>query len=251
MFAPRRLAPILSLLVALVALAPAPAFAQSDLEKENQELREKVDKLEKDLALAVERIKLLSAELDKHRKQSGQPARRSSGSGAPPAASAPKSSPSAVFEALKASYREKLGPLPTETRADQIRFQREAAAWTGEAEKTHSGEAEWNIRLTEAPQMTSRGTVLKFDLLGAPGGEAIESALELTVNSRLGRSISLDPEQKEWILAGTMRVQPRVDMKRADEASGSPGDPPLVGPFVEFRYEFAVTDVKKPEPPKK
>lgn len=245
---------LLLALLALVSLASAPALAQSDLEKENQELREKVAKLEKDLALATERIKLLSGELDKLRKQSGSSGRRPakpgdeapSGSGA-----APKSSPGAVLAELKASYKEKLGSLPTDTRADQLRFQREAAAWTGEAEKTHSGDADWHIRLTSAPQMTTRGATLKFDLLDAPDGQVVEQGLELTVNPRLGRSMSLEAEQKDWTLSGNMRVQPRVDMKRADEASGSPGDPPLVGPYVEFRYEFVATDVKKPEPAKK
>lgn len=251
-FAPR-FTPLTALLVAC-ALVTTPAIAQSDLEKENAELREKVAKLEKDLELAVERIKLLNNELAKLRKQSGQkggrPGDKSGGTPTDGGATAggPKSSPGAVLAALKESYQEKLGALPTDSRADQIRFQREAASWTGEAEKEHSGDAEWHIRLTELPNMTSRGTTIKFDLLDAPGGSVVEQGLELTVNTRLGRSMSLDQDQKEWTLTGPMRVQPRVNMRRPDELSSSPGDPPLIGPYVEFRYDFNVTDVKKPEP---
>lgn len=251
----RRAPLLLTLLAALaVAFSPASARAQSDLEQENAELRAKVEKLQKDLVVASDRIKALNEELDQLRRQLGTSGRKSGKSGGAPSSepvAAPKSSPSAILAALKASYQEKLGALPTESRADQIRFQREAAAWTGEAEKENSGDAEWHIRLTDAPNMTSRGTTLKFDLLDTPGGQVVEKGLELSVNSRLGRSISLDSAQKDWTLTGTMRVQPRVDMKRADEASGSPGDPPLVGPFVEFRYEFVATDAKKSEPEKK
>ncbi|HBS29374.1 MAG TPA: hypothetical protein DEB06_07985 [Phycisphaerales bacterium] len=249
--------PARSLLVVLcslaILLAPATrAWGQSDLEKENAELKARVTKLEADLALAVERIKALSEENSRLRKMAGQPAKKPDGPGAGGAAPGPgRSSPASILALLKAEYAAKLAPLPRDSKADQLKFQREAAQWAAEAEKAHSGDVRWHIRLSGPPQTSPRGTALTGDLLDAPGGTVIEPGVDLIVPSRFGRSITLEPAQKEWTLAGTVRVQPRIDMKRADDASGAPGSAPLVGPFVEFRYEFNATEVTKPEPAKK
>lgn len=244
--------PALVLLVILAAFfSPRAALAQPDLVTENAELKARVKQLEAELDLATRRLRALNNEVVQLRKRLNEPAPTEQPDAPPTTAPAagPRLAPSALLAALKERYDASLADTPKGTRAEQIRFQREAADWARAVEQELSGDTAWLVRITDGPTPSPRGARVTVDVLSPGDGKTLDSAVQLTLNPRLARDLTAASSHKVWTFSGPLRVTPQVNMRRSDDASSGPNDPPLAGPFVEMAYDFTVSSVARAAAP--
>lgn len=258
--APRRALPLLAVLAALIAFNPAAAHAQTDLAAENEKLKQEVLELRQQRDALTQRVRDLNAEITKLRaevaklqKSPGSPS-PTGAPGAPgtpgtpgsptPLTSAPANpfaSPDALFATLQNEYQEKFGAMERTTRSDLSRYQREVASWTRAAQRERRAPVEWTITVMEPTAAGDRPAKLVFQVLDTASGQPISQTASALLPSRWTRDIAAAKVGDKWKLSATMTASPSYNAQR--ETAGTPDEPRLIGPFAEFGFELAITQL--------
>lgn len=244
-------------LLASVVLAQAPAPAgdpslqsapqgesQSDLRKENDRLRQHVQRLEGDLQAALERIRQLEAQL-----AGAAPTQAPAAGGNPaPVPANPALGPGGLLSALRADYYSAETGLAgrdvpaapgddAETRKAWTAYQRAVEPWI-QREQRKTTEVQW-IGTVDPTSVTQRGREVAMVVVFSNGGRDFRTPITVDsgVADRLRGSdgaITRAPVSVQAIVTPRLTLNP----KRPD--TGAFDNPPLVAPFIEFGYDLKV-----------
>lgn len=254
--APRVTLRLLAALLAVLVIGPSLARAQGDLAAENEKLKAEVAELTVQRDALAQRVRDLNNEITKLRaevvklqKSTGAPAPTGTpgatpGSTAPmPVASGkdPFQSPDALFANLQSEYQEKFGAMPRDSRSDLLKYQREVASWARSAQRDRRGPIEWTISIVEPNAANERPARLVFQVLDPASGQPISQPASVLVPSRWSRDVAGASAGDKWKLSATLSANPTFNAQR--EAAGTPDEPRFIGPFAEFGFDLAITNL--------
>ena len=247
-----RIVPLLAVILALIALHPAPAMAQpadsaAALRRENDQLRERLSQLEARIKQLERENEALKLEIQRLR-DAGVPVKP----GAPPIpglvptttdviapqSQQPLASPDALLVALQGSYAEQFGDRPIEDDGKGDRIQ-EVRRWTREAERSFRGNIEWVIRIDKENLPAAATDPIPFWIIDAESGKLLHAKpVKATIPTRFAVRILENTDTPVWDLRGALTARPTVNADRPDE--GLLNFPPFIGPFAEFGYDLSI-----------
>jgi hypothetical protein len=225
--------------------APPATESPSDLRKENDRLRQRVQTLEGDLQAAIERIRQLEAQLAAPAQQAPPVA---PAGGATPVPANPAIGPGGLLSALRADYysaesglagREVPGGPGTdaESRKAWAAYQRAVEPWI-QRENRKATEVQWTGTVDHAT-IAQRGREVSFVVVFTNGGKDYRAPI--VVDSGMADRLK-GPDGT--ITRGPVVVQavvtPRLVLNPNRPDPGAFDNPPLVAPFVEFAYDLKV-----------
>jgi hypothetical protein len=236
---------------AMMAASPAavarPQDAQETLRAENQRLRS-----------ALEAARARIAELE--RRLAAALAPSGTGGATPPPEvpttvdeSVPDASPRALRRALEAGYEERTKDLEIGSARDAKRrvYLQEVRRWAAQVNQRFRSSIDWHVRVSEI-EATSRGFLMLAQAVDPVTHAELGDPFELLVPrakawsvERLARTRDLDVLQ----LRGA--VIPMVSVNTDRQTAGPFDNPPLLGPFAEFRFRIEPSALKVPAPPEK
>ncbi len=221
-----------------------------DLQRENDQLRQRIARLEAQLREAKKRIKVLEAQLksgsgeDKDDKPGGGGSDSDGEAGFAQTPTDPLACPTSMRAALIANYDEQVFTnLPYENRADKVRYIRGVQQWVRKMGREFSGEVEWTVRLLEVQEDDSRTVTLRFEVLDPTSGLAYGAPTTASVAKRMVTELIGAPAKSIWLLSGKVNADPQVNPDRAE--SDAFDVPALIGAFVEDGYELFVKKVRE------
>ena len=201
-------------------------------------LRERIDLLEDELRAAHERIAELEGELA--RLQAEQAAENDG-----ERASGPPDSPHGVLANLKALYAAEFpAPPPADPRVLRQHL-RTVAQWTHLINREQRQRVEWACRILSREVLDDDPSYIEVESIDLVSGDAVSERFVIEWPRRLGPALARLPDGSPVRLRGLMTPDVRVNESRAQP--GIVDIPPLIGPYVEFRYTFQVTAVSSAE----
>jgi len=234
---------ILSLAVLALSALAIPAYAQTEtqLQNDNERLRQQNDDLARQLEAANARIAALEAQV-----QQLQEALRKAGQTPPSGPQAdvvsvdetkPDASPRGLFNALHADYLESFTDVPMGERGSRERtaYLRNVDRWVGSANRKYKVRVQWHVKLHERPSdriPDSLKLVAVDPVSSVPLGEPFLVRLNRGLIGRL-ESLRLNYDDI-FVLRGV--VTPHLTVNDRAEVSGAFDRPKVVGPFAEFNY---------------
>jgi hypothetical protein len=238
--------------VAVLAAAAAAGFApssfaqsESDLRRENEVLRARVQDLERELEAARARITALEAELQRLRAP-GAPGTPGGGTTppAPPALTVdkedPKASPLGLYNLLAESYTEAMDGmdigLSPDSRERQV-FIKALERWAAGVDRQLRSPIEWRVRVTKVAA-ARRDYAVEAQAIDPKTSAPIGDPFEIALSKARARHLEQHGLDATYMLRGNVRPSVRINPDRAD--IGPFDSPKLIGPFAEF---FCVIDV--------
>jgi hypothetical protein len=222
-----------------------------DLQRENDQLRQRVARLEAQLRESQKRIRVLEAQLASATDQGadGENTRGGGQNNTSEEAFAelpgdPMSCPAAIRSALVQSYHEQSFVGDSyDTRAEKTRYTREVQQWAKRMRRDISGPIDWTIRLLEVQEENSRTITLRFEVLDPVSGHAYGPATTASVARRMVFELVDAPAKSLWRITGKANAEPRMNPDR--ETSSEFDTTPLIGVFAEDGYEMYVKGVSE------
>jgi len=248
------------LLPVILALAfTGSAFSQNaeqDLRNENQQLKQQVRDLQKELDEAnakiarLERlVERLQAELD-NRSASQEPLDE------PEVTideSVPNASPRALYSALVDSHDEAMSNIDMGRDNDRqrIAYMRALERWVAAAERQFKSQIEWHVKLRDFEVLRTgdaKAMLIAVDpVTGTELGEPFESMLGSLVVRRIV-PVRERGDLTTLVLNGVLVPHVRINTNRMDR--GPFDSPKFIGPFVEYAMEVQVRSLVPVEKPK-
>jgi len=262
----------LGLALCLMLCATATTSAQdsppsvSELRRENEQLRVRIDELEAQLARSqqsidqlLEQVRQLNAQVAELKKDLD--ARREPAEGdtspeetdSPPQpeqtyadlpASAPFAAPETMFRAVRDSYEEVFGEVttPFESSDARNRYQRDAEAWSKSLKRSLRSQIEWTIEVRRIITSEREPLTIEYRALDAatrlPYSDRV---FTMQVPARFERRILQDRDAKYWQLRGVAGAALIINRER--ESIGFFDVRPFVGPYVEFGIDLTVSSI--------
>jgi hypothetical protein len=235
---------------AALALLIAPmcwAQTATDLQAENQRLRNDLDQLKKDLKASQDRVKLLEQQIAAMQQN------RSS-SNPPPAPepekvtvdeSVPLASPRAMFNHLTTSYEADMSSIEIGAAGDAKRrgYLRELQRWVAAANQRLRGPIKWHARLAEPWEVLSGRTIslVAVDpVTDVQLGNAFAISLSRSTADRLAK---LQDRGELGVLVLRGVLVPEVRIAEGRQTRGPIDNPPFIGPFTEFLFRVEVKSI--------
>ena len=223
-----------------------------DLQRENDQLRQRIARLEAQLREANRRIKALEAQLA---DQSGGGGSAGGGGSEPEDEGGfadlpgdPLACPTGIREALIESYNEQaFAGESFDTRATKARYVRAVQNWARRVERQIGGDIEWLIRLDAVQEENSRSIRLRFEVLDPVSRKPYGPATEAVVARRTALDMLDAPSGTVWRITGSVSAKPQVN---PDRESSQPDEmPALIGPFAEDGYELFIKEASEQPAP--
>lgn len=240
----------------------------SELRRENEQLRLRIDELESQLERSQQAIEEL---LKQVRELNTRVAELQRALGAQPAAAvdaqpaAPNSSddlgqedapryaslpednpfaaPESLFDFVRSSYHETFGQvaLPFESTDARNRYLRDLDAWTKSLRRSQRAQIEWVI---EVRRLLTEGsaTHLEYRVVDAITRLPYsERTFVMQVPSRYERRVLQERNATHWKIRGVVAAAPAINRNR--ETIGFFDVRPFVGPYVEFGFDLSVNSI--------
>ncbi len=250
---------IVNICLAVVCVAISPAQAQSDsqLRRQNDDLRQRVQSLTDQLRAANERISELEKTIVQLREELASASTRRSETPPPPVEekvtideSKPDASPRALLRHLQEDYQATLGDMDRGSTGDRTRtaFVRALERWQNRVNRELRTQIEWHVKVIDATRV-SRGVQLRLIAidpetnveLGIPFFGALRNS---NVIRRLER-FDQKGQMEHLVLRGIL--EPAVEMNPARDEQGTFNSPPFIGPFAEFGMRVQIDTILSPE----
>lgn len=210
---------------------PEPPLSPSEVAA----LKARIAALERELASARERIAQLEAELTAARA-----ARPGAGPGAPSAEGgdsllSPHDLLARLKERLAADFPD---PLPADERAQRAHL-RTLTQWVNAINREQRERIDWPCRILSRDATDAEKMYVELEAIDPQNGDAVSEPFVIDWPRRLRPVLARFDDGSPVRLRGLLTPQLRVNESRSDP--GTFDIPPLLGPFVEFRYAVQVT----------
>lgn len=246
-FLPALLAAVLFL--ARAVSAQQPAVSDSDLRRENDQLKQRVAQLETQLAEAQRRSQTLQTEIERLRKLiasgGGDKSASPTTPGAPegeaesfePAPEEPLASPASMFNKLVKDYEKDIAPLPRESRQDQQRYLAEARKWAAKAIREVKGKVDWTISNVSVTGEPRGERDVSFQVVNPANGKPYGPVVSTKMRGDLAQKLANQPPESQWKISGMANAAPKVVPER-DKPGAFDKPQSFIGPYVEFAFEL-------------
>lgn len=233
--------------VVMLLLAPATSAqteqSNADLRRENDQLKNRIARLEAQLAQAEAMIDRLEKQLAEARGETGEGGAEGEGEaeerGANPVPSDPMACPASLFNALEKSFNSEFADVSdTESRS----FLRRVAAWAKRAEREYRGDVEWLIDVKSVEEESTRFHRVTYQVIDPISGEPIGEGSTTTMPSRYAEEFTENPDVQRWRVEGFFFASPEIDPDRPNV--DSVGERPMIGPYAIFDYQLTVRDLE-------
>lgn len=216
---------------------PAPPAPQEDAAA----LRRQVELLERELAAARARIAELEAEIERLRAErsgggEGEAAVRGEG---------PPASPHDVLARFKAIHAEAFpDPSPTDPR-ELRQHLRLLTQWANMINREHRQRLDWTCRIVSREALDGDHSFVDLEAIDPVSGEAVSERFVIEWPRRLAPALARFADGSPIRVRGLFTPDLRVNEARRE--AGVFDIPPLIGPYLEFRYALQVTAVSAAE----
>ncbi len=264
---------------ALAQANPEPPADRSpaDLRAENDRLRERLAELETELAESRRRIARLEDLVRSLRRELAEadvadraadgpagptPAPESQAGGesrledptadsAAPIPDDPYAAPDALQRRLTLELANEFAAAPPTEQRDLNRYLADLRRWARIASQTYRAPVDWLVQIVDRPSPTEPPApppppIAIVQIIEQETGRTIGEPFPLTLGPRELARLNENREQEAWILSGVIAAAPVVNPERRDQ--GLFNTPPLLGPYVEFGYDFSVRALRPAEP---
>lgn len=259
-----RVLPILALACCLLALASPGAIAQNDqsrinLQRENDQLRERVQQLEARIGQLERENASLKTEVERLRNAASPKA-----PGAPATPGAPGNVPTttdivplesqdalasvdALALALQSDYAKVFADRSfDQSDSERTKYIQDVRKWTRDVERQFKGNVEWTIRLDKEHLPSSPEQPIPFWVIDAQSGRLLHNKpVKHGFASRIASRLLEDTDDVVWNIRGQLAAKPTTNAERFER--GMLDYPLFIGPFAEFGYELDVRSVQRPE----
>lgn len=236
----------------------------SALEAEREQLAEELDAVRIENQALADRVR---AAEDRARSLEEQLAKRPSEpapSGqepttSPPASEAPKpvetpreapiptdplASPASMLRTLRESWERSFAGLSLETEEARTEYQRRLTQWADSVQRSMHGNTRWRLLITEIqPGARLRDAAARFQVIDPGTGLPIGKSFQGTIPSRMFLKMDSVTEPQLWDVTLTLKPKPTINTNRL--SAGAFDYPPLIGPMVEFQFDFDWIGMKR------
>lgn len=243
-------APILTtlLIVFLGSMASAPtALAQnreSDLARENEQLRARISDLEATLEAAMNRIQELETRIKTMKSNGGSAGSSNTAAAAPPA---PAASPGGVIAEIQSSHAEAVasGAIPpspdARDEAASARHQRAVQKWVATANRNFRRKVKWPVVMSDVQRLnvtSARMVVTIWDVSeDQPTGKSFPITIPVRVLDRLQRL-----EARKTDATRTLELEgvflPGIRFNPQRQEVGPFDNPRFIAPGIEMTWGF-------------
>jgi hypothetical protein len=256
-----RLGLLLALVCAsLVASSPGASAQATDpsranLQRENDQLRERVAQLEARIKKLERENEAMKLELERLRAAKpgappppGTPGTvPTTGDVIPLESQEPLACPDALLAALQASYATQFADRTVEE-ATKAQYIQDVRKWARTAEREFKGNVEWVIRVDKENLPASPDEPIPFWVIDVQSGKllhpkVVKAALNRAAASRILENTSITV----WDVKGSLGATPTTNAERAEK--GLLDFPPFIGPFAEFKYALTIRTAMPHENP--
>jgi predicted RNase H-like nuclease (RuvC/YqgF family) len=241
--------------VTLVLAGSVSTLAQQDqspaqLRLENDQLRERIEDLERQLGAAQRRIAALEStnqRLQERLERGGSRPQNDTGESGEteeperemaPVPEDPFAAPAAMREMLAREYVRTTEGMSYDSAGDRNEYLRTIRRWANQSKRDINGPVSWTVRVLESSG--GRGKVgFTIEVVQNAGELPIGEAFEIEVVGRnvqkLEDAVGGDPIQIDGVFSGSIEI---------DESLGASGDPMFLGPFARLDYRVAIRSVR-------
>lgn len=230
--------------------------SDSDLRRQNQQLADEVQDLQRRLEAAELRNRELEQRIAQLEQQLAAARRGTATSSTLPPLeqdeitvdeSIPNASPRALFKELLASYEKAMGGLEIGAEDDRIRraYLKQVESWRARVNREYRSQIEWHVRAIDARIGPNRERIVTFIAVDPKTdvrlGDSFDVVLSQTLVDRLA-NFETRGELGVLVMRGTLIPEVRVNPSRLDR--GTFDNPPFIGPFAEFFFRVDVASLK-------
>jgi hypothetical protein len=243
-------APILTALLAvlLVPFASGPsAFAQnreSDLARENEQLRARLVDLEATLEAAMKRIQELESEVTTLTSGAGTTNGVSVPGTVPPP---PAASPGGIIVDILANHAEAstsgaISPSPTDQDDAAVsRHQRSVRKWIATANRNFRGKVEWPVVMSDIQRLNQNSARMTVTIWDVATDQTVGSPFAITIPVRvLDRLQRLESRKTNG--ARTLELEgvfvPKIRFNAQRQEVGPFDNPRFIAPSIEMNWDF-------------
>lgn len=254
------------------ALAQDSPPSVSELRRENEQLRLRIDELEAQLTRSQEAIselleqvnaltaRVVALQEELQQRPAGTPGDQGSpdesGAAEPAQTYAtlpeaePFAAPETMLRSVLESYAEVFGEIetPFESSDARNRYLRDVDAWSKVMRRTLRSQVEWTIEVRSLKKEDREPMFLEYRVVDAASRLPYSDRyFTLQVPSRFERRIAQESDIRFWQLRGVTSAS--LNINRDRESVGFFDVRPFIGPFVEFGLDVALSSiVPAPEP---
>ena len=230
--------PVMAVLVLCGLASPLGAFQTPPPPGELALLNARIADLEAQLQAAKLRIAELEARLAETQARAAQMPPEA---GRPVASGDETLSPQHLLNQLKAEFTEAFpGPTPSEERGRRQHL-RALAQWANRINRDHRERIDWVCRIESRDLIDADEAYLDLLVVDPATGEAVGSRFVIEWPRRLRAPLARFEDGTLIRLRGLLEPEVRTNESRAEP--GAFDIPPLLGPYVEFRFTLQVTAV--------
>ncbi len=254
---------ILTIVAASLFCSSGEAAAQSDrdLRQDNQRLQTQVDDMRRELDAARIRIadleRDLAALMRRLGRTTGSPS--STAPSTPPERvtideSVPNASPRALLGAIRESYTEatsdfEIGDFDSPTgRRHRAAYLRAVESWARRIQREMKSAVVWHIRMLPMAEQGGGEPGLRVRAIDPETGVELGDPFTIRLSSAIRRKLAMLEQRTPidvLVLKGVLMPRVTVNQDRMDP--GPFNNPPLVGPFAEFRFIVTANSLTMPK----
>lgn len=253
-------------IIALVALAmiasteTARAQSDRDLREENQRLQTQVNDLQRELDAARATIADMQRELQVLTRRLGQTAGSPTSTAPAPEQrvtideSVPNASPRALLAAVSESYAEATKDLEigdhdsTTGSRHRTVYLRAVESWARRIQREMKSTVVWRIKMLDMSEQGGEEPGLRVRAIDPETKVELGAPFTIRLNTAVRRKLATLEQRgpiDELVLRGVLTPQVTVNPDRME--AGTFDNPPLIGPFAEFRFGVTASSLTPPE----
>jgi hypothetical protein len=219
----------------------------SQLQRENERLRDENTKLQRELEEALARVAALEAEVRRLEQQLAAAEEATPAAPPPPLPEDPFAAPDAMFAHVRERYEEAFRDYPNEAEQDRNRYQRDVQRWSQQINRDLVADVEWLIRLDALTQRDGRTYLMRYWVIDPTTKKEIGARYSTSLTEREAKLFTRWGEGDMLLIGARFGAELDFDSKRAEPSMFD--YPRFVGPYATFGYELVFRKVIEFVPP--
>lgn len=156
----------------------------------------------------------------------------------------PLASPASLLRSLRESWERSFAGLSLESEQARAEYERRLGQWADSVQRSMHGNTRWRVLISEIqPGPRNRDATARFRVIDPGTGLPIGKSFLGTIPSRMYLKLDQAAGEQMWDVTLTLTPKPTINTKRLE--SGAFDYPPLIGPMVEFQFDFDWIGMKR------